>query len=99
MRPLMRVTTMSCMDLWAEPFDFRGDVVVTLRPQEVPVRWAADPAHQTYGLVQRRVSSLGLKVEVPAAPLGVKAGGDRDRLDQRRLANSVFSNHQCHSRI
>jgi hypothetical protein len=49
--------------------------------------------------VQLRVGPPGLEVVVSAASLRVVAGGDGDRLDERRLPRAVLADEKCHLRV
>jgi len=50
-------------------------------------------------LVKRGVRRARGHRDIPAAALGVETGGDRDGLDQRRLAAAVLAGEERHVRV
>ena len=81
----------------ADALEGGGRVVEGLRSKEELGAGVAFP-RQLEGEVQVRLAVAGGEAQVVAAPLGVEAGGDGGRLDQRGLAASVLADEEGHTR-
>ena len=80
--------------------DLRGDVEEALGAQEVAGRSAGGcPGPAAAQRAEVRLGSAGREVEVARSALGVEAGRDRDRLDERRLAAAVLADEEGDARI
>src|SRR5438128_5290570 len=81
------------------PLEVCRHVEEALGPEEIAGPRTARAAYQTQVLMEDRVRWPGRDRHVPAAAFGVETGGDRDRLDQGRLAAAVLAREERHVRI
>ena len=85
--------------LAVERLDLAGEVEEGLGAQEEVRPRLARAAHEAHDVAERRVGGARLEAEVAAAALRIEAAGDRDGLDQGRLAARVGAGQEGDVRI